>query len=228
MEPRLKHRHTYTAAMLQLMCQAADAPAIFDDIAGLGESASHTVIASLYDFTGRDTFNVPSDVPTVVRTYAQANPTAMVCVLLTGVRDSVGTGLFYSMRHKDGAPSMSRQVVLGSEVHRKQFGNITIAGSHHIAVPGYESKGNPLVSDFCTTTHTTYTIATSPLRTSDASDKFTLTDPDRSRFVSWGSEEWHMYPQFGHDFISDALAASPEWLAGCADVNPVSTVEEWW
>lgn len=213
--------------MLQLVCQAADASAIFDDIAGLGESDHHAVIASLYDFTERDTFNVASDVPAVVRAYAQANPTATVCVLLTGVRDPVGTGLFYSMRHKDGAPSMSRQVVIGSEIQRKQFDSITVAGSHHQPVPGYEAAGNPLVDDFCSDKHITYSIATSPFRTSDAPDKFTLADPDRSRFVSWGSIEWHEYTQFGHDFISDALAASPTWRVGCADIEPVSTVEKW-
>ena len=213
--------------MLQLVCQASDAPAIFDDIAGVVESDSHAVIASLYDFTGRDTFNVPSDIPAMVHAYADANPTAPVCVMLTGVRDPDGTGLFYSMRHKDGAPSMSRQVVLGSEIQRKQFRNISIAGSHHIAVPGYEATGNQLVSDFCSDRHTTHTIATSPLRTSDAPDKFTFTDPERCRFVSWGSDEWNEYTPLGHDFIADALAASPTWLVGCADINPISTAETW-
>lgn len=228
MEPPLKHRHPYTAAMLQLICQAADATAIFDDIAGVRESTSHAVIASLLDFTGRDSFNVALDIPTVVRAYAEANPTAPVCVVLTGVRDPDGTGLFYAMRHKDGAPSMSRQVVLGSEIQRKQFGNITVAGSHHQAVPGYEAAANALTDDYCSDKHIVYTIASSPLRTFNAPDKFPLVDPAHSRFVPWSGDEWHEYTPFGHDFAADMLAGSPTWRVGCADIEPVSTVEKGW
>lgn len=227
MEPSLKHRHTYTAAMLQLICQASDAPAIFDDLAGVRESASHAVISSLLDFTGRDTFNVTPDMPTVVRVYAEANPTAEVCVMLAGVRDPDGTGLFYSMRHKSGAPAMTRQVVLGSQIQRNQFGNIIVAGSHHQPVPGYEAMGNPLTDDYCSDVHTLYTLPTSRLRTSNAPDKFPLADPSNSRLVQWRGIEWNEHTAAGHDFLADALACPQTWLAGCADIKPVPSEARW-
>lgn len=167
------------------------------------------------------------DVPAVVRAYAETNPSAPVCIMLTGVRDHDGTGLFYSMRHKDGSPSMSRQVVLGSEIQRKQFRNITIAGSHHQPVTDYEPAGNALTDTCCSDSHVVYTIASSPLRTSDAADKFPLADGNHSRFVPWGSPEWCVYTPPGHDFVADVLAGSPTWLAGCADINPVFR-EAWW
>lgn len=73
----------------------------------------------------------------------------------------------------------------------------------------------------CSDKHIVYAIASSPDRTENAPDKFPLVDPDNSRLVPWSSDEWHEYTPFGHDFVADALAGSPTWRVGCADINPV-------
>lgn len=214
----LKSKFGYSAAMLQLVCPASVASTIFDDVAGIAESAHHDVIQAMLAFTERDSFCVPAGAAALVREFAAHNPLAPTAVLLTGARDQDGTGIFYSLRHKKGAPSMSRHVMLGSDIQRKQFHTISVAGSHHIPITDYKTPINPLVDDYCDADNITFTIASSVLRTTDTPVEFPITDSANARFVPWSSGEWSTYTAPGDDIFADMEAAKPIWSAGCCAV----------
>lgn len=216
----MKNQGPFTAASAQSVLRADDAVRVLDDVAGGASSPSHGIIADMLAFTGRDTFNVPAEAPVLLASFASYKPDAPVAVALTGVVCDDGSGLFYSVRHKNGAPQLSRQVVLGTEVHRTQYHTLTIAGSHHTPVTGFTTKSNPLVADYCPEHTSIYTFASSPLRVEDQENVFSVTDTSRTRFVPWSSDTWHEYTPPGRDFLTDMDSSNQCWLVGCATIAP--------
>lgn len=216
----VKNQAPFTVASVQAVFPAADAVHVFDDVAGGAASPSHGVIADMLAFTGRDTFNVPAEAPAMLASFAAHRPDAPVAVALTGVVCDTGTGLFYSARHKNGAPHLSRQIVLGTDVKRTQYHTIDIAGSHHTPAAGFTPKVNPLVADYCPEHTSLYTLASSPLRVEDQPDVFAVTNTSRIKFVSWSSDTWHEYTPAGRDFMADMDSAVQCWVAGCAVISP--------